>query len=320
MQCLGHRRQCHILLEQLKAGNVHHGYLFCGPRHIGKFTVARWFAVECLGAGCSDRRLEIAHAVERNVHPDVLVLDQLWIDGVCTDWSEIARSSNVPQAHRADLRRRAKSDTIGIDDIRALHDRLIVRPQGGLAFCLIRSLERLHLTAGHALLHMLEEPPTNVVFLCTTQVSDAIPSTIRSRLWPLLFSPLPSTELLSFIPASLGYDRPFLLEFAQGAPGVVERCRSDQQYLRRQKILRGTSARLLDAHDPSERWKLLQSASEELPDLLRHLLLEIRLRLRAHGGLTPPLRRTYRTCMNLLRAVGDNVHSEVALQYAALSL
>ena len=99
-EVVSHARQREHLLRDIQHDNVSHAYLFAGPRHIGKFTVAKWFAWELLSARGNDRA-ETARLLERNIHPDVLVLDRLYVEGECTDWGEIASSSNVPQEDRA---------------------------------------------------------------------------------------------------------------------------------------------------------------------------------------------------------------------------
>ena len=84
---------------------------------------------------------------------------------------------------------------IGIDDVRALQERLYETPQGTHTVCLIRSIERLHITAANALLKILEEPPSRVLFCFTTESLSSIPATIVSRMRVINFSPLPPNIL-----------------------------------------------------------------------------------------------------------------------------
>src|SRR3989338_672886 len=166
---LGHRPQLAALETDLAQGNVVHAYLFSGAPHLGKFTIAKHFGRQLLCDGRSGEECAaITDQIDRLLHPDFLVIDQLWIEDVCEDYSVIAQSSNVPQQHRA-KDPPAKTDTISIDDIRAVQDRLHDVGSGRYRCCLIRSVERMQTTAVSALLKILEEPPEGVVFLLTTQ-------------------------------------------------------------------------------------------------------------------------------------------------------
>ena len=176
---IGHATQKDQLLNDIESGSLAHAYLFTGKKHLGKFTIAQWFTKEILTNGKNEEEMEqINTLLEKNTHPDVLILDRLWIEGICTDWNIIAKSSTAPQGHRA--KSKVKTDTIGIDDIRALQERLYETPQGDHTVCLIRSVERLHITAANALLKILEEPPGHVIFCLTAQSVSSVPATVVS--------------------------------------------------------------------------------------------------------------------------------------------
>ena len=157
---LGHAYARASLEADLKAGNLAHAYLFAGPRHVGKFAVAHWFVRRVLTEGLDpDAAAELTRQLDRLIHPDLLVLDQLWMDEICDDWDIISKTSNVPQEHRAKREPPMKTDTISIDDVRAIQERLHSTGAGTHRFCLIRSVERMQDEAANALLKILEEPP-----------------------------------------------------------------------------------------------------------------------------------------------------------------
>src|SRR3989338_1286691 len=94
-EIVGHATELAQLSEDIDSGNVVHAYLFSGPRHLGKFTVAQWFSRKLLTTGVEDLAQErIVDQIDRLIHPDYFQLDQLWIEDVCEDPAVIGRTSN----------------------------------------------------------------------------------------------------------------------------------------------------------------------------------------------------------------------------------
>lgn len=263
----------------MAAGNLAHAYLFSGPRHVGKFALAHWFVRETLTKDLSPAEAEERRRrLERLIDPDLLVLDQLWMDEICDDWNLIAKSSNVPQEHRAKREPPMKTDTISIDDVRAIQERL--QSTGGpRRFCLIRSVERMQDEAANALLKILEEPPPGRIFILTTQQLDGLLPTVVSRCRVLHFSPLPHRELLPMLKDEPEEERGFLLHLAQGAPGTLKTLLHNPDARREERLLH-TSARAFYAEPRlTARLKTLEPLAKRGPEgeaLLRHLFLALR--------------------------------------------
>ncbi len=276
---IGHRHQLVSLKADLAAGNLAHAYLFAGPRHVGKFTAAHWFARETLTRGLPpNEAAERRHRLDKLIDPDLLVLDQLWMDEICDDWSVIAKTSNVPQEHRAKREPPMKTDTISIDDVRAIQERL-QNTGGPRRFCLIRSVERMQDEAANALLKILEEPPAGLVFILTTQQLEGLLPTVVSRCRVLHFSPLPHRELLPLLENEPEDERGFLLHLAQGAPGTLKTLIHNPDARREEKLLH-TAARAFYAEPRlTARLKTLEPLAKRGPEgeaLLRHLFLALR--------------------------------------------
>lgn len=293
---VGHQNITTELQRDIERGNIAHAYLFTGPRHIGKFTVGKWFARELLlGSASEEERRDWERAMDRLIHPDFLVLDQLWIEDTCEDWGLIAKSSNAPQKHRSKPPK-ARSDTIGIEDIRALQDTLLESGAGLYRCCLIRSIERMQEAAANAFLKILEEPPEGRVFILTTETLESVLPTIVSRTRVLRFSRLPKSimqQLLSDLPEE---DAQFLLHLAQGAPGTIYTFRSDPDALRTQRLMHAQASSYW--HTPSIATKLqllepLHRRSEEASYFLLHLALT----LREHPAPRPAWERALRRLM-----------------------
>ncbi|HHX07032.1 MAG TPA: DNA polymerase III subunit gamma/tau [Erysipelothrix sp.] len=150
-EVVGQKHIVTALSNALKRNKIAHAYLFCGPRGIGKTTVAKLFAkaVNCLQpdqAPCG----ECASCVSMNQpnHPDIIEMD--------------AASNN------------------GVDEIREIVDKVKYAPvEGKYKIYIIDEVHMLTSGAFNALLKTLEEPPRHVIFiLATTDPQKVIPTVI----------------------------------------------------------------------------------------------------------------------------------------------
>lgn len=284
---IGHAAIIEELERDLAAGNVSHAYLFAGPRHLGKMTLARWFAAELLSAGTSPDALErVQHDCDRLMHPDLFVVDQLWVADQCEDWTVIAQTSNAPQQERE--KKKVKTDTIGIDDIRALQERLQETASGRYRCCVVRSAERLQTEAANALLKILEEPPASLVFIFTTQALAALLPTVVSRMRVLRFQPLSHRELLPLLTEAEEEDSTFILHLAQGAPGIVRKLIDDPEALRAHRLMHAKAVSFWRTRSLGERLQILDPLLQrgtEADQMLLHLALALREQSHQHTSV-----------------------------------
>lgn len=319
---IGHSTQKDQLLNDIESGSLAHAYLFAGKKHLGKFTTAKWFMKEILTHGKGEEEMEqINTLLSKNTHPDVLILNRLWIDGSCTDWNIIAKSSTVPQEHRA--KSKVKTDTITIDDIRALQERLYETPQGNRTICIIRSVERLHLTAANALLKILEEPPEHVIFCMTTSSISSLPATVVSRMRVLNFSPVSQKELQPLVEDIPKEDRAMVLGIAQGAPGIVIRCMQEDDRLLIERQARIDAHHFIDRASTLERVKRMKEAlegDEQSKLFFRHLFLRLQSKLRSEKKEdAKKASETIHKFLSLLHTLKSNVNRDLVATHAALS-
>ena len=143
------------LKNSILRGQLAHAYLFCGPRGVGKTSAARIFAKTI---NCSHPTAEMEPC------------------GLCESCQSFAEGRSYC-IHELDA-----ASNNGVDDIKALMDKVQIPPQvGRYSVYIIDEVHMLSQSAFNAFLKTLEEPPAHAIFiLCTTEKHKIIP-TILSR-------------------------------------------------------------------------------------------------------------------------------------------
>lgn len=181
------------LVNQIEAERVGHAYLFTGTRGTGKTTCAKIFAK---AVNCEN---------PSGAEPCGQCEACLGIDnGSILDVTEIDAASNN-----------------GVDDVRDLRDETAYRP----SYCQYKVyiIDEVHMLSGaafNALLKIMEEPPSHVIFILATTEIHKVPATILSRCQRFDFMRIPAEKMAARLLEVAGNEG---IELTDGAADLIAR-------------------------------------------------------------------------------------------------
>jgi DNA polymerase-3 subunit delta' len=182
---VGHRAAEQALLDAYRSGRMHHGWVLCGERGIGKTTLAFRLARFMLAhpdplapdvAEAPDLTVPAEHPAARKVaagvHPNLLHLQR--------EWDE--------------KRRRYKSE-LSVDTVRRVTPFLgTTAAEAGWRVVIVDPADDMSRSAANAILKILEEPPRRTLFLLVARSRGGLLPTILSRCRTLELDPLAPEE------------------------------------------------------------------------------------------------------------------------------
>ncbi len=166
------------LQNELASSHLGQAYLFCGPRAVGKTTMARVLAQ---AVNCERRR-----------------------SGEFEPCGECANCQNIKQGKFLDVMEIDAASNTGVDNVRdnIIASARLAPSSGKMRVFIIDEVHMLSLSAFNALLKIIEEPPRHVLFILCTTEAHKVPATIISRCQRFDFKRIAPAEIvkkLSFI-------------------------------------------------------------------------------------------------------------------------
>lgn len=190
----GNEKVVKYLNKVLKKGCISHAYIFEGPAHIGKTTLALYFAGELLS--------DTAENILKN--PDLMFIS------VAEDETQIS-----------------------VEAIRNLQKDLSLYPyKSDYKVAIIEKAEQMNTAAANSLLKTLEEPGNTSILILLSSDTTKMLSTIKSRCQTIMLNTVNNHTLKNFLlKKSIGNPTEEILEMAQGKPGTAITLLEDENFL-----------------------------------------------------------------------------------------
>ena len=246
---IGHQPTTRLLARSIASGNPGHAYLFLGPAHVGKRTlaIAMARALACQGTTgdrpcgeCQSCRLHTAGS-----HPDYRLIDRFT---------------------ESDEKRARTAKNIPIEAVRRIqHDASLTSHLGGFKVYIIGNAEDLSLPAMDALLKTLEEPAANVVLILTCADAGLLPATVISRCQVLKLGLVASDTIAAELMRRFKCDpeqAELIAHLANGRPGEAFDLARDAKSLDERRAILDDVA-MLDRSTRAERLKQAEKFSQD---------------------------------------------------------
>ncbi len=239
---IGHDWAVQMLVEHLRRGHIRHAYLFCGPRGVGRRTLALRLsqALNCpqpFGVGQPCRKCRTCSQIEQMHYADLLVV----------------------QAEQ-------EGGTLKVEQVREMRHFLALQPyEGRYRVALLLRFEEAHPSAMNALLKTLEEPAENVILFLTADSPESLLPTIVSRCEVIRLRPVPLEDLRRYLQDTYSLTQEEALSLAHlagGRPGEAIRFAQQPQLRQRWQFWLGEMHGLLRA-TRRERFAYMETLSKD---------------------------------------------------------
>lgn len=197
---IGHNKITNLLNRSITRGIISHAYLFSGPEHVGKFTVALDFAERLAGG-------------KAEVNPDLIIIKP--------EADPASTRGDRSSTRGGEKKGIIKKTDIKIEQVRDLRHQLsLMAASGKYKVAIIDDADRLNKAAQNALLKTLEEPSDKIVLILVSRDDKKMLPTILSRCQRVKFGPVSRKELEKNIPAG-EKNKEAVIFWSLGRPGLM---------------------------------------------------------------------------------------------------
>ena len=244
----GHDAVKDILIQQVSEGRIPHAQLFCGPAGVGKLAMAIAFARYLVCGGkegggmfdegpATDACGHCPACVKMNglVHPDVHFMFPVYkkesglppetypkSDDFIFPWRQTVLKTpymNVSEWMRA-IGATTQQGELYVAQANEILRKLSLRSsEGGYRVVIVWQPERMNEQCANKLLKLIEEPPTETVFLLVSDDAEMVLPTIQSRCQRIVFHPLEEVTIADALQQQLGLERTPAEQVAHTAAG-----------------------------------------------------------------------------------------------------
>lgn len=235
MSILGHKKIINSLNQAQENKRLSHAYLFCGPEAVGKFLVAMNFASKLTGeSGNLNRNLFI-------IEPQIEEKDGIF-----------------------------KEKEIKTEEIKKLQKEFSLTSFGtNYRVAIIRSAQKMNISAQNSLLKILEEPPKNSILILVVENEKKLLPTILSRCQIVRFNLLSDNEMESMFSDKIE-NRKEIIFWSFGRPGLAHKFLENKaEIVDRLELAR--EFRLLFSSELNEKFFLVEKISKNTPSLLQKM-------------------------------------------------
>ena len=254
MDFVGNKKAVKTLARSLENGSLNHAYIFSGPEKVGKFTLAKMFALGAIAQ--SKLNLDVDHA-DRDALLDLIVIAP-----------ETTEKNKV-----------TKQRDISIETIREAKQKLSLFPyHGKYKVLIVEDAHRLNTSAQNGLLKILEEPNPTTILILVTHELDRILATILSRCQVVNFSLVKDGDMQEV------FADEEKVSLAEGRPGLAVKLGLDDSEKDFRRQARGQFMKVM-AGSLNERFALADEYSKDTPKTLEKLNIWIwEMRKKALSG------------------------------------
>jgi DNA polymerase III subunit delta' len=250
---LGNERIVTALRGALRSARVPHALLFTGPRGVGKFTLARMFALaancerlpdDFCGECATCRRISLL------ADPQKLIEQGLAERGESADAATVERVPLILQSHPdvwalvpdpVRLKSPVARPMLRVGQLRAVQRAAYFQPMGRRRVFILDGADTMRWDVANVFLKILEEPPGSATLILTAPSPYSLLPTIVSRCLQFHFAPLAQADVEKILQEKTSRkpaECKLAAQLAEGSPGLAMEMDVEQSALQRRTALR----------------------------------------------------------------------------------